>query len=147
MTNPAPSSHGPSNGRGNTPKEAASPKRANSNNRNRNRNRPQQKRPKADAAAVVTPSALVQTPAVLLVVPPKASPPPSGSNLAVTDQRFADLPISSDSRRALKEVFGYEFMTPVQAETLPAILRPKRTRATASQRHARHCMSRHFTHA
>jgi ATP-dependent RNA helicase MSS116 len=38
------------------------------------------------------------------------------------DQKFADLAISAESRRALAEVFQYEFMTPVQAETLPAIL-------------------------
>ncbi|KAL7526379.1 hypothetical protein ACHAXR_001462, partial [Thalassiosira sp. AJA248-18] len=44
----------------------------------------------------------------------------------ITDKRFADLNISSESRRALSEVFKYEFMTSVQAETLPLILEQDR---------------------
>lgn len=41
----------------------------------------------------------------------------------ITNKKFANLPhISSESRRALSEVFKYEFMTSVQAETLPLIL-------------------------
>lgn len=40
----------------------------------------------------------------------------------MTNQRFADLPISNASRRALAEIFQYEYMTTVQAETLPLIL-------------------------
>jgi ATP-dependent RNA helicase MSS116 len=40
----------------------------------------------------------------------------------ITEKRFADLQISAESRRAMAEVFGYEFMTAVQAETLPLIL-------------------------
>ena len=46
-----------------------------------------------------------------------------GKKLAhITDKRFADLQISHQSRRALAEVFNYEYMTAVQAETLPLIL-------------------------
>ena len=46
-----------------------------------------------------------------------------GKKLAhITDKRFADLQISHQSRRALAEVFKYEYMTAVQAETLPLIL-------------------------
>jgi len=40
----------------------------------------------------------------------------------MTNQRFADLHISTASRRALSEIFQYEYMTSVQAETLPLIL-------------------------
>ena len=50
------------------------------------------------------------------------TPGSNHNHLAVTDQRFADLAISAESRRALRDVFGYEFMTPVQAETLPLLL-------------------------
>jgi ATP-dependent RNA helicase MSS116 len=39
----------------------------------------------------------------------------------MTNQRFADLNLSLPSRRALSEVFQYEYMTSVQAETLPLI--------------------------
>jgi len=41
----------------------------------------------------------------------------------ITDHKFADLDISTESRRAMAEVFGYEFMTAVQHETLPLILK------------------------
>jgi ATP-dependent RNA helicase MSS116 len=58
---------------------------------------------------------------------PTTPPPPAadgGTKLAhITDERFADLEISSESRRALSEVFKYQFMTAVQAETLPLILK------------------------
>mmetsp|Transcript_19669 Transcript_19669/g.41461 ORF Transcript_19669/g.41461 Transcript_19669/m.41461 type:complete len:674 (+) Transcript_19669:141-2162(+) len=40
----------------------------------------------------------------------------------ITDDKFADLTISSESRRALSQVFRYENMTTVQSETLPLIL-------------------------
>lgn len=40
----------------------------------------------------------------------------------MTENKFADLNISAESRRALSEVFKYETMTAVQAETLPLIL-------------------------
>lgn len=41
----------------------------------------------------------------------------------ITNKKFADLPhVSSESRRALSQVFKYEYMTSVQAETLPLIL-------------------------
>jgi len=46
-----------------------------------------------------------------------------GKKLAhITNKRFADLQISSESKRALSQVFKYEYMTTVQAETLPIIL-------------------------
>uniref|UniRef100_A0A7S4AEW1 ATP-dependent RNA helicase n=1 Tax=Pseudo-nitzschia australis TaxID=44445 RepID=A0A7S4AEW1_9STRA len=41
----------------------------------------------------------------------------------ITNHRFADLKISAESRRAMAEVFRYEFMTAVQSETLPLILK------------------------
>jgi ATP-dependent RNA helicase MSS116 len=41
----------------------------------------------------------------------------------ITGNKFADLNISAESRRAMAEVFKYEFMTAVQAETLPLILK------------------------
>lgn len=44
----------------------------------------------------------------------------------ITNHRFADLKISAESRRAMAEVFGYEFMTTVQHETLPLILKDKK---------------------
>ncbi len=44
----------------------------------------------------------------------------------ITDHKFADLNISSEIRRAMAEVFRYEFMTAVQHETLPLILKDKK---------------------
>eukprot|EP00531_Pseudo-nitzschia_arenysensis_P019560 CAMPEP_0116123418 /NCGR_PEP_ID=MMETSP0329-20121206/4739_1 /TAXON_ID=697910 /ORGANISM="Pseudo-nitzschia arenysensis, Strain B593" /LENGTH=143 /DNA_ID=CAMNT_0003617335 /DNA_START=9 /DNA_END=437 /DNA_ORIENTATION=- len=44
----------------------------------------------------------------------------------ITDHKFADLNISSESRRAMAEVFRYEFMTAAQHETLPLILKDKK---------------------
>ena len=41
----------------------------------------------------------------------------------VTNHKFSDLKISAESRRAMAEVFCYEFMTAVQHETLPLILK------------------------
>ena len=53
-------------------------------------------------------------------VAPSANP----NGLAhITGNKFADLNISAQSRRAMAEVFKYEFMTAVQAETLPLILK------------------------
>ena len=51
-------------------------------------------------------------------------PPPSSDSKSgyITNHRFADLSISAESRRGVNEVLGYEFMTKVQAETLPVIL-------------------------
>lgn len=43
----------------------------------------------------------------------------------VSQERFADLKISNQSKRALSEVFAYEFLTHVQAKTLPVILSGK----------------------
>jgi len=52
-----------------------------------------------------------------------AAPSSDGKKLAhITTKRFADLQISSESKRALSQVFKYEYMTTVQAETLPIIL-------------------------
>lgn len=70
--------------------------------------------PPAVAVAVAGPSASSSAPAAA----------DGGTKLAhITDRRFADLEISSESRRALSEVFKYQFMTAVQAETLPLILK------------------------
>jgi len=41
----------------------------------------------------------------------------------ITAHKFSDLEISAESRRAMAEVFCYEFMTAVQNETLPLILK------------------------
>ncbi|KAL9185597.1 hypothetical protein ACHAXT_003374 [Thalassiosira profunda] len=56
--------------------------------------------------------------------PAAAAQPKDGSKkLAhITDHKFAELDISAESRRAMSQVFKYEFMTAVQAETLPLIL-------------------------
>lgn len=43
----------------------------------------------------------------------------------ISGNRFADLQISSMTKRALADHFSYEFMTQVQAETLPPILAGK----------------------
>ena len=40
----------------------------------------------------------------------------------ITNHKFAELQISTESRRALSNIFKYEYMTTVQAETLPLIL-------------------------
>ena len=41
----------------------------------------------------------------------------------MTQHKFSNLQISSESRKAMAEVFKYEYMTAVQAETLPLILK------------------------
>ena len=58
-------------------------------------------------------------------VPGEPAGPGGGSakKLAhMTESRFSDLPIAAESRRAMAEVFRYETMTEVQAQTLPLIL-------------------------
>lgn len=48
----------------------------------------------------------------------------SAAQLAhMTQHKFANLSISSETRRAMAQVFKYEYMTAVQAETLPLILK------------------------
>eukprot|EP00980_Cylindrotheca_fusiformis_P019576 scaffold6784_cov108-Cylindrotheca_fusiformis.AAC.18 len=61
-------------------------------------------------------------------VPMPDSPADTGEKkVHITEKRFADLKeICAESRRALAEVFQYEFMTEVQAKTLPVILDSKR---------------------
>lgn len=47
----------------------------------------------------------------------------NNGNVHITNKRFADLEaVCDESRRAMAEVFKYEFMTVVQAQTLPVIL-------------------------
>ena len=54
---------------------------------------------------------------------PTSQPSTSSKPQHITNKKFADLPhVSSESRRALSQVFKYEYMTSVQAETLPLIL-------------------------
>ena len=49
---------------------------------------------------------------------------PTTTQLAhMTQHKFASLQISSESRKAMAEVFKYEYMTAVQAETLPLLLK------------------------
>ncbi len=49
---------------------------------------------------------------------------PTNAQLAhMTQHKFANLSISSETRRAMAQVFKYEYMTAVQAETLPLILK------------------------
>jgi ATP-dependent RNA helicase MSS116 len=49
---------------------------------------------------------------------------PTTTQLAhMTQHKFANLQISSESRKAIAEVFKYEYMTAVQAETLPLLLK------------------------
>mmetsp|Transcript_18371 Transcript_18371/g.36810 ORF Transcript_18371/g.36810 Transcript_18371/m.36810 type:complete len:603 (+) Transcript_18371:96-1904(+) len=53
-----------------------------------------------------------------------ATTAPTTAQLAhMTQHKFANLQISSESRKAMAEVFKYEYMTAVQAETLPLILK------------------------
>ena len=73
-----------------------------------------------EARAGSHPAAAPQRPA------PSNSAPAGGESKTpghMTNAKFADLSISSESRRALSSVFKYEFMTAVQAETLPLILK------------------------
>ncbi|KAL3939976.1 MAG: hypothetical protein SGBAC_005402 [Bacillariaceae sp.] len=54
---------------------------------------------------------------------PNAAPPVAGASVHITNKRFADLQnVCDESRRAMAEVFKYEFMTEVQSQTLPVIL-------------------------
>jgi len=55
------------------------------------------------------------------------APSGGGGNVNTTNKRFGDLQeVCDESRRAMAEVFKYEFMTEVQAQTLPVILDPSR---------------------
>ena len=81
----------------------------------------------ADADAdVVEPRRLENANASLLT--PASS---EGTQKHITNQRFADLPISDYTKRAMAEVFKYECMTVVQAETIHGILRGADTLARA----------------
>lgn len=63
-------------------------------------------------------------PASAVASAPPPAPRTDAKKLAhITESKFADLAISSESRRALAQVFKYECMTSVQAETLPLILK------------------------
>jgi ATP-dependent RNA helicase MSS116 len=54
----------------------------------------------------------------------RAAPAQPAARLAhLTDSTFASLPISDPSKRAILEVLGFQFMTEVQAATLPVVLR------------------------
>lgn len=102
-------------------------KRGNSNS-TRSRPGPQLKRPKAALGETVAatinnfPAAVADTNTETDIPNNKRPSPSSSSKLDVAAERFADLPISEATRRALEQAFGYEFMTPVQSETLPLIL-------------------------
>lgn len=64
----------------------------------------------------------------IISVPAPAS---EGTQKHITNQRFADLPISNLTKRAMAEVFKYECMTVVQAETIHGILKGADTLARA----------------
>lgn len=56
--------------------------------------------------------------------PAAAAAAPTTTQLAhMTQHKFANLQISAESRKAMAEVFKYEYMTAVQAETLPLLLK------------------------
>mmetsp|Transcript_834 Transcript_834/g.1372 ORF Transcript_834/g.1372 Transcript_834/m.1372 type:complete len:604 (-) Transcript_834:42-1853(-) len=54
---------------------------------------------------------------------PSVVKPSAEKKAHISDQRFADLPVSEPTKRAMKDVFGFEFMTVVQSETLSVILK------------------------
>jgi ATP-dependent RNA helicase MSS116 len=56
------------------------------------------------------------------VVKPVVATSTGEKKVHITTQRFADLPVSAPTKRAMKDVFGFEFMTVVQSETLSIIL-------------------------
>ena len=60
-----------------------------------------------------------------------SAPASDGTQKHITNQRFADLPISNLTKRAMSEVFKYECMTVVQAETIHGILKGADTLARA----------------
>lgn len=47
---------------------------------------------------------------------------PTTKKVHITNDRFADLDVSAPTKRAMKDVFGFEYMTVVQSETLKVIL-------------------------
>ena len=54
---------------------------------------------------------------------PAAAAPTTAQLAHMTQHKFANLQISAESRKAMAEVFKYEYMTAVQAETLPLLLK------------------------
>lgn len=55
--------------------------------------------------------------------PDVSLPPASASH--ISDKRFGDLNVDTSTKKALREVFKYDFMTQVQAASLPIILEGK----------------------
>jgi len=90
----------------------------NDRKRNNRRHKPRDKLPKSEKDDDVKKAAAKQ-------------PPSNDSQRILTDQRFSELDIGEPYKRALAETFQYEFMSPVQAETLPHILEGKDVLAKA----------------
>lgn len=77
--------------------------------------------PPMPAAALAGPPGYEQP---MMAQPMAAAPPPvPGAGLVTSGVRFSELTnVSPGTQRAIREVLGYEFMTPVQAQTLPVCL-------------------------
>jgi superfamily II helicase len=47
----------------------------------------------------------------------------TGASLLTTESRFQDLEVSEKTKKAISKVMKYEFMTPVQAQAIPEVLK------------------------
>jgi ATP-dependent RNA helicase MSS116 len=106
----------------------ANPKRRNRNNRRKKPSGGGTGNPQETALHAPKPPTEVSSGAMDIVPP---APPAKRGGMAkvsstmasyVTQSRFADLPVAAGTRKAIHEVLRYEFMTQVQAQTLPVIL-------------------------
>lgn len=79
----------------------------------------------AQQAAISEPQ-LLQPPAAAISQPQHHQPAPKPINSTAlqhqSDVKFDSLPIHPLTKKAIKEIFGYEFCTKVQAQSLPACL-------------------------
>ncbi len=109
------------------PKVSAAPMDVGNKNRQRNRNQKEGRRGgsrgRFDEAKDIGPATEgpVKSPSIA-VADSNTNLEGDNATIHITNQKFADLDISAESRRAMKEVFQYEYMTQVQHATLPVIL-------------------------
>jgi DEAD/DEAH box helicase/Zinc finger C-x8-C-x5-C-x3-H type (and similar) len=73
-------------------------------------------------SAVVEDDEVVGKPDTVMGEPAPVTTAPPVQGAHTTAMKFADLNISSETKKSMSEIFKYELMTQVQAETLPVIL-------------------------
>ena len=105
------------------PNRTNSKKHGGDDPRTSNNKRPKRDKVKSDKESIHNDSNVAQKESSDMIIDPN---PAQKKSSHITGHRFADLNISSEIRRAMAETFRYEFMTAVQHETLPLILKDRK---------------------